>query len=891
MSDEMNNDKPEVSEELESQIEDVQVAEVEPGISPIRIEDEMENSFIDYSMSVIVGRALPDARDGMKPVHRRCIYSMGETGTVHSKPHRKSARVVGDVMGKYHPHGDSAIYETIVRMAQPFSMRYKLVDGHGNFGSIDGDGAAAARYTEVRMERFAEDMLEDLEKDTVDMVPNYDGEEVEPTVLPAKLPNLLLNGSMGIAVGMATNIPTHNLNELCDAIVAMVDNPQITIDELMQYVKGPDFPTGGIIRGIGPIRDMYRTGRGSICVRGKAEITPDGRQIVITEIPYGVNKSEMLARMGDLVDNSDIREFSGISDIRDISKGDQDIRVEIDLKKDAVAEVILNLLYKYTQLQSNFAANMLALDHGRPKVMNLKQFFRCFIDHRIEVITRRTRYLLKKAMERSHILEGFRIAIDNIDEVVQIIRSSKDDSEVKIRFRDRFGLDEEQTQAILEMRLRQLTGLQREKVEEEYNQLQRDIAHYNDILSTPQMVLDIIKGDCEEIKGKYGDERKTVIEFDSGDIDWRELIPNEPCVITITDGGYVKRCALDLYAAQARGGKGHQGVGLKVDDLVKLVITCKAHDNLLFFTSHGRVFTELAWRLPEGGRTNVGKHIKNFIQLRERVVEEGSGNANEAPKVLVPEETVVGIISVGEGEAKDEIFDESKSIFFATYNGVIKKTYLSLFRNINKNGIKAINIDEGDTLIGAELVESKNEVMLVTANGQAVHFNEDELRSLSRDARGVKGINLRDGDNVVSLVKVGAEEDAKLLLIVENGYGVLTRFDAYPIHHRGSSGVRSIVADERNGKVVFAGTVHVGNGSDNPSDTIIAMTASGKTIRTKVSEIRECNRGAKGVRVVNLRDGDSVKVVEVAQGEAAEDIPAEAAASGGAEPQESADNE
>ena len=888
----------------------------ELGISPIRIEDEMHKSFLDYSMSVIVGRALPDARDGFKPVHRRCIFSMGETGCTHSVAHRKSATVVGDVMGKYHPHGDSSIYETIVRMAQDFSMRYKLVDGHGTFGSMDGDKAAAMRYTEVRMQRMAEDMLEDLDKETVDMVPNYDGRLEEPTVLPAKLPNLLLNGSMGIAVGMATNIPTHNLNELMDATIALVDNSAITIDELMAYVKGPDFPTGGILCGTTPIRQMYTTGRGTLVVRSRTEIEEKDNhaRIIVTEVPYGINKAEMLAHIGQLVDDKVIE---GIADIRDVSK--DDVRIEIDLKADAVPQVVLNLLFKHSELQTNFGANMLALDHGRPKVMNLKQFLRCFVDHRIEVITRRTKFLLRKAKERAHLLEGFRTAIDNIDEIVHIIRSSKDDDEAKARMLEKFGLDDVQSSAILEMRLKQLTGLSRDKIEEEYKQILADIERYNYILATPQEVLNIIKADCAEMKEKYGDDRRTAIVAADGEIDMSKIIANEKCVITLSSRGYIKRSSLAAFNEQKRGGKGRKGAKLKEADFVERVTNVMTHDSLLFFTSLGRVLTiERAWDIPEAEPNSTGRPIINFLQLQPAIPE---GRTDEDGKPIAPcaAEKVLEVISIGNhNEAvlseealaetgrfavneKRPLFDNARAVLFATRKGIVKKTVLSEFKNINRNGIKAINIDDDDELVGVTLVERGDEVVLVSADGQAVHFNEKELRPMGRASRGVRGIRLagvtfgaaldetegapeeaedavadvssENADAVCAVVKVEKDPEARILLVVENGYGTLNTFDSYPMHKRGGKGVKSIQTDNRQGKtkVVFAAAVHIGNEAEAAAeapegvaqeiryaDSILVVTAKGQLIRTRVNSIRETGRNSKGVKVVTLDAGDSV---------------------------------
>ena len=894
-------------------------APVAQNVEPVRVEDEMHQSFLDYSMSVIVGRALPDARDGMKPVHRRCIYAMGEMGNTHGQAHKKSARVVGEVMGKYHPHGDASIYDTIVRLAQDFNMRYLLVDGHGNFGSIDGYKAAAPRYTEVRMQRFAEDLLEDLDKETVDMVPNYDGTLEEPTVLPSKLPNLLLNGSMGIAVGMATNIPTHNLTEVLEGVKALVRDPAITIDGLMEHIKGPDFPTGGIICGTGPIKQMYTTGRATLVVRARCEIVDKGNhsQIVVHEVPYGINKTDLLQHIGELMDE---KVLTGIAEVRDLSK--DKVRVEIDLKQDAVPQVVLNLLFKHTALQSNFGANMLALDRGRPKVMNLKQFLRCFVEHRREVVERRTKFLLRKAKERAHLLEGFRIAIDNIDEIVHIIRSSRDDDEAKARMLEKFGLDDVQSSAILEMRLKQLTGLQRDKIEEEYKQVMASIERYEFVLANKETEIGaIIVQECDEMIAKYGDERRTSIEHASGEIDMTKIIANEKCVITLSAKGYVKRSSLDAFAAQKRGGKGRKGAKLKDEDYVERVYGAQTHDTLLAFTSWGRVYAiGRAWDLPEADPNSFGKPIVNFLPLQP-AVKEGARDKDGQPLAPRDAEKVLALVSLGTAEeaaeafagdeaAQDdaryvvkegkEIFTNRQAVLFVTRKGIVKKTVLSEFQNVTKNGIKAINIDDDDELVSAELVERGDEVIVASAFGQAVHFTEDQLRPLGRASRGVRGIRLAgvtfadpeeaegeessDGDassspdKVVAVVKVEKDPAARILLMVENGYGTLNTFDAYPIHKRGGKGVRSIDTGDRNGKVVFAAAVHLerpdsdpavetGEKATLPADQILVVTAKGQLIRTSVGSIRETARGAKGVRIVNVAAGDAVVSATVVPGE------------------------
>ena len=909
----------------------------------------MHQSFLDYSMSVIVGRALPDARDGMKPVHRRCIYAMGEMGNTHSQAHKKSARVVGEVMGKYHPHGDASIYDTIVRLAQDFNMRYMLVDGHGNFGSIDNYKAAAPRYTEVRMQRFAEDMLEDLEKETVDMVPNYDGTLMEPVVLPSKLPNLLLNGSMGIAVGMATNIPTHNVTEVLEGVKALVRDPSITIDGLMQFVKGPDFPTGGIICGTAPIRQMYATGRGTIVVRARCEIVQKDNhaQIIVHEVPFGVNKSELLEHIGELIDE---KVLFGISDVHDLSK--DKVYVEIDLKPDAVPQVVLNMLFKHTALQSNFGANMLALDHGRPKVMNLKQFLRCFVDHRREVIERRTKYLLRKAKERAHLLEGFQIAIDNIDEIVRIIRSSRTDEEAKARMLDRFGLDDVQSSAILEMRLKQLTGLSRDKIEEEYRQVLANIADYERILADRDREIgNIIVAECDEMIAKYGDERRTAIELASGEIDMTKIIANEKCVITLSAKGYVKRSSLEAFAEQKRGGKGRKGAKLKDEDYVEHVYTAMSHDTLLAFTSWGRVFAVgRVWDLPEADPNSFGKPIVNFLQLQPEVK---PGTVGKDGRALAPRpaEKVLAFVSLGTAEDAErtarevaaaatddaadgpqnsrfamkegrEIFNNRQAVLFVTRKGIVKKTVLSEYRNVSKTGIRAISIDDDDELVSAELVERDDEIVIASAFGQAVHFSEAQLRVMGRTARGVRGIRLAgvsfaeapddsdgaeseeaasasdaaqsgepgaEADRVVAVVKVEKDPAARILLMVENGYGTLNLFDSYPVHRRGGKGVRSIDTGDRNGKVVFAAAVHLartttgedGATEEQPADQVLVVTARGQLIRTSVGSIRETSRGAKGVRIVNVAQGDSVVSATVVPGTTDEGAAGEGAAEEG----------
>jgi len=844
------------------------------GLHNINIEDEMSSSYIDYSMSVIIGRALPDARDGLKPVHRRVLFAMNELSNTWNKPYKKSARVVGDVIGKYHPHGDQAVYDTIVRMAQDFSMRYPLVDGQGNFGSIDGDPPAAMRYTEVRMDRLAEEILDDLEKDTVDFKPNYNEEFLEPTVLPARLPNLLLNGSTGIAVGMATNIPPHNLGELVDGITHYVENPDCTIDDLMRFVKGPDFPTGATICGTRGIEAMYKLGRGSIMIRGKAEIVEykNKEAIIITEIPYTVNKASMIEKMADLVNEKVIE---GISDIRDESSSDG-IRVVIELKRGALGQVVLNNLYKHTQLQTTFGANMLAIDQGRPKVMTLKELFRCYVDHRFEVITRRTRFELAKAEARKHILDGLLIALDHLDEVVAIIRSSKNRDEAKNRLIERFAFSDKQVDAILEMRLYQLTGLEREKVESEYRELCERITYLQGLLEDPVKIYGLIKQDLADIKAKYvtsskrGDVRRSEIVPLESEVNIKDLIADEPCIITLSQRGYVKRVPLTTYREQRRGGKGITGAAVKNEDFIDTVFVAETHDTLLLFTSQGRVFKKDAYEIPEAPRTSFGKPIVNLLELREG-------------------ESVVALLPI-------RSFETGEEVFFATENGVIKRTALAEFRNVNRKGIIAIKFkdiqgeDDGadtqekeepgeqddateqtsnDRLIQVRLVRETDHILLVTANGKAIRFpvslkktdaegkeRETSVRCMGRASAGVRGIRLAAGDVVRSFDIVNDNET--LLIATENGYGKRTEFKDFTMHHRGGGGMIAIKDDDgRNGPVVAAHAVR-------DDQSMVSITSNGMMVRSPVNQIRVIGRPAKGVRLVNLCEGDKLVSVSIA---------------------------
>ncbi len=833
MADEENTD--EVKAEM---VPAPSAAAPEPAVAgtleDVDIAAEMSRDYIDYSMSVIIGRALPDVRDGLKPVHRRCLFGMHELGNTWNTKHKKSARVVGEVMGKYHPHGDSSIYDTIVRMAQPFSLRIPLVDGHGNFGSIDGDPPAAMRYTEVRMQRITDEMLGDLEKETVDMMPNFDETLQEPTVLPAKLPNLLLNGSSGIAVGMATNIPPHNLAELCDGITHYIDHRDCTIDDLMQFVKGPDFPTGAQICGHNGIVAMYKLGRGQICVRGTAEIEPwknDRERIIITEIPYAVNKAEMIKHMAELVKEKVI---DGISDIRDESS--EDIRIVVELKRDAVGQIVLNHLYKHTELQTTFGAIMLAIDQGRPKILNLKDFFRCYVNHRFEVITRRTRFDLRKAEARKHILDGLLLAIAHLDDVVRIIRASKNRDEAKTQLVAAYGFSEPQVNAILDMRLYQLTGLEREKLEGELAELIAKIADLNAILADAGRVYQIIKDDLAMLKEKFGSgkegARRTQITADENEVSIKDLIADEPCVITLSNRGYVKRVALTEYKEQNRGGRGIKGAQIKEEDFLRLVFVAETHDSLMFFTNKGRLFLKDAYEIPEAPRTSFGKPLVNFLNLQEG-------------------EQVLQLLPI-------RSFEGDVDVMFATKDGTVKKTLLGDFKNVNRNGIRAINIDEGDTLVGVRLVKPGEDVVMITRNGIGTRFNSSEVRRMGRAAGGVRGINLREGDCVCSLDVV---DPAKTLLVAtENGYGKRTEFSAYETKHRGGMGVTAIKGADRNGHVVAAHSVR-------DDESIVSITSDGLMVRQRVVDITVVGRSGMGVRLVRLTDGAKLVSISVAESE------------------------
>ena len=818
-------------------------------LEDVNIEEEMSRDYIDYSMSVIVGRALPDVRDGLKPVHRRCLYSMHKLGIPFGAKHVKSARVVGDVIGKYHPHGDSAVYETIVRMAQPFSLRVPLVDGHGNFGSIDGDSAAAMRYTEVRMQKVTEEMLSDLEKDTVDMVPNFDETLEEPSVLPAKLPNLLLNGSSGIAVGMATNIPPHNLGELCDGIAYYVDHREdCTVDDLMQFVKGPDFPTGAQICGYNGIAAMYKNGRGQLRVRGKATIeTPkNGRErIVITEIPYTVNKREMLIHMANLVKE---KVLEGISDIRDESK--DDIRIIVELKRDAIGEIVLNHLYKHTELQTTFGAIMLAIDGGRPKILNLKDFFRCYTNHRFEVITRRTRFELRKAQARKHILDGLLLAIAHLDDVVAIIRSSANRDEAKGRLQEKYGFSDLQVNAILEMRLYQLTGLERDKLEAEMAELLKTIENLTAILADPNRIYAIIKDDLAMLKLKFASKedakRRTEIVPDENEVSLKDLVPDAPCVITLSNRGYIKRVPLTEYRESGRGTKGIKGAQVKEEDFIRLVFVAQTHDSLMFFTNTGRLFLKDAYQIPEAPRTSFGRPLINLLNLQEG-------------------EQVLNLLPI-------RSFEGDVDVFFATRKGTVKKTLLGDFKNVNRAGIRALNIEEGDALVDVRLVKPNDDVIMLTREGRAMRFAATDVRRMGRTATGVRGIRLREDDEVVSLDAV--DDEKTLFIATANGYGKRCEFADFTRHARGGMGMIGIKGADRNGAVVAAHAV-----SDDES--VISITSDQLMVRNSVSQFRVQSRTAQGVRLVRLNEGAKLVSISVCEGQQEEsvDTPADAVAS------------
>jgi len=790
------------------------------------IESEMKRAFIDYSMSVIMSRALPDVRDGLKPVHRRILYAMNDMGLTHDKSYKKSARVVGEVLGKYHPHGDQAVYDSMVRMAQDFSLRYPLVDGQGNFGSVDGDSAAAMRYTESRMSKIAKLMLEDIGKDTVEWTDNFDGTLKEPVMLPAKLPNLLINGASGIAVGMATNMAPHNLKEVIDGTIAVIDNPEITVPDLMNIIQGPDFPTGGIIYGKAGILSAYNDGKGLVRVRAKTHIEgEDRKKIIVTELPYQVNKANLLINIADLVKN---KKIEGISDLRDESDRDG-MRIVIELKRDAIEDVVLTQLYKHTEMQSTFGILNLAIVNGEPRVLGLKEILEHYINYRMEVITRRTTHDLNKAKEKLHVLEGFMIALKNIDEVIKIIRGSKTVDEAKNHLMERFKFSEIQVKAILEMRLQKLTGMEIEGIERDYSETKQLIQQLEELLSSKENILNEIKKELLEIKEKFGDERRTEIVEGEIDIDIEDLIPVQDVVITITDSGYIKRIPCETYRTQHRGGKGLKGMQTKEEDIVVDSFITSTHDYIMFFTNHGKAFWLKGYKIPEGSRHSKGKAIINLLPM----LEEG--------------EYVETAIPIHE-------FDDEHYLVFCTRNGIIKKTVLSAYSNVRVNGIRAINLDEDDELIATRLSDGKQTIMIATADGQACRFDEEEVRPMGRVTRGVIGIRLRKGDKVVSMAVVG--EEGNLLTITENGFGKRSPIQEYRKTHRGSKGVRTIITNERNGKVIWVKEVI-------DEDQIMLTSKDGMMVRIPVKDIRIQGRSTMGVTIMRLNKGD--KVVSVAK--------------------------
>ncbi|MDE2388467.1 MAG: DNA gyrase subunit A [Betaproteobacteria bacterium] len=831
---------------------------------PISLEEEMRRSYLDYAMSVIVGRALPDVRDGLKPVHRRVLFAMHELSNDWNRPYKKSARIVGDVIGKYHPHGDTAVYDTIVRMAQDFSLRYMLIDGQGNFGSVDGDNAAAMRYTEIRMSRIAHELLVDLDKETVNFGPNYDGSEQEPLILPAKIPNLLINGSSGIAVGMATNIPPHNLGEVINACLALLKNPEISIDELIEFIPAPDFPTAGIIYGVEGVRDGYRTGRGRVVMRARThfeDMEKGSRQcIVIDELPYQVNKANLLIRIGELVRD---KKVEGISDLRDESDK-SGMRVVIELKRGEIPDVILNNLYKETQMQDTFGMNMVALLDGQPRLLNLKQILDAFLRHRREVVTRRTVFELKKARERGHLLEGLAVALSNVDEIIALIKAAPTPADAKEGLMARtwhsnlveemlkraladanalrpegldiaFGLQAQgyrlsdaQAQAILDLRLQRLTGLEQEKIVNEYKEVIDKIIDYLDILANPERITRIITEELDAIRQQFGDQRRSEIVLDAQNLSIEDLIAPTDVVVTLSHGGYIKSQLLDDYRAQKRGGRGKLATATKEDDFIDKLFIANTHDYILCFSSLGRVYWIKVYEVPQGGRQSRGKPIINWVQLEE----------GEKINAVLPVKT----------------FDDDHFVFMATAFGTVKKTPLSEFSRPRNNGIIAIGLDEGDYLIGVELTDGKHDVMLFSDNGKAMRFDENDVRPMGRTARGVRGMKLGSGQHVISML-VAESEELAVLTATENGYGKRTPIGEYTRHNRGTQGMIAIITSPRNGKVVAAKLV-------KPDDEIMLITSGGVMIRTRVNEVREMSRATQGVTLINLDPGEKLAGLE-----------------------------
>ena len=798
-------------------------------LGQIAIEDEIRSSYLDYAMSVIVGRALPDVRDGLKPVHRRILHGMNEMGLAANRPYRKSAKIVGEIMGNYHPHGDSAIYDTLVRMAQNFNMRYMLVDGQGNYGSMDGDAAAAMRYTEARLTKLAEELLADIEKETVDFGPNYDESRVEPLVLPSRVPNLLVNGAGGIAVGYATNIPTHNLGEVIEGLLLLLENPEVTIAQLMKKIPGPDFPTAGFIYGTSGIKDAYETGRGLLTVRAKVAIETDERtdreRLIITEIPYQVNKSKLIEKIADLAQEDRV---TGISDIRDESDR-EGVRVVIELKRNEIPLVVLNNLYKHSQLQTTFGVNMLALVNNRPEVLNLKRILEAFVEHRREVVVRRTAYDLRKAEERAHILEGLKIALDNLDAVIALIRRSQSPDVARTGLMQQFRLSEIQANAILEMRLQRLTQLERDKLVEEYREVLKTIEYLRSVLGSEALVRKIIRDELTEIKEKYQDERRTKIVKEEAELTLEDLIAEEEVVVTISHAGYIKRNAVTLYRAQRRGGKGKIAMGIKEEDFVETLFTASTHDSLLFFTDAGKVYWLKVHEIPEASRAAKGKALVNLLALSK-------------------DEKVTATLPVKEYRA-------DRFVIMGTKQGVIKKTELSAYSNPRQGGIIALSLDAGDKLIGVDLTDGQREILLGTKQGITIRFKEEDVRAMGRTAHGVRGITLEPGDEVIGMETITPDSTTAILTVTEGGYGKRTPVNEYRVQGRGGKGIISVKTTERNGPAV--GFLQV-----RDEDEIMLMAAQGKVLRCKVDDIREIGRNTQGVRLLDM-DGDEDRVVAV----------------------------
>ena len=796
-------------------------------IIDVELEKEMKRAYIDYAMSVIVSRALPDVRDGLKPVHRRILYTMYEDGLTPDKPYRKCATTVGDVLGRYHPHGDAAVYDSLVRMAQEFSLRYPMVDGHGNFGSVDGDPPAAYRYTEARLAKISMEMIRDIDKNTVDFAPNYDEHCMEPTVLPSKIPSLLVNGSSGIAVGMATNIPPHNLGEVVDALIALIDDENLSIDDLMQYIKGPDFPTAGIIMGRNGIRAAYHTGRGKVIMRARAEIEEYGnnrQRIVVTEIPYQVNKARLVEKIADLVKE---KKIDGISDLRDES-GRDGMRIVIEIKRDAIASIVLNHLFKNTQMQETFGINMLALVDNQPKVLNLREVLDHYLDHEKTVIRRRTQFDLDKALAREHILQGLQIALDNIDEVIDTIRKSYDDAKEKLM--ERFGLTEIQAKAILDMRLARLAGIEREKIDQELKEIEEKIQYYRSVLSDERLVLDIVKEELMEVKQKYADERRSEIVSVVDEIDIEDLIADEEVVVTLTHFGYVKRLASDTYRSQKRGGKGVSALSTREEDFVERLFVCRTHDYVLFFTNFGRMYKIKAYQIPEASRHAKGTAIVNLLPL-------------------MPDEKVTTMIHLTE-------FDDEKFLTMTTKQGLIKKTKVKEYDSNRKGGLYAISINENDELINVKLTDGNNEVFIVTHNGKSIRFKETDVRPMGRTAHGVRAIDLADGDYVVGTAIV--RDGADLLVVTENGLGKVTPMEEYKIQTRAGKGIKTYKITEKTGYVIGVKTI-------DETEDIMLITSGGTIIRTAVNGISRMGRATQGVMLMRL--GEEEKIVAIARAE------------------------